>query len=1089
MAYLRRIAFGLGYLSLLNLNPLVGAQVPPALLKPVLDKVVAQILKPKMKVESFTLGGFTVKDVDPTGDATPEHFEGTGMIQLPPPAVPVKITFANLVLKGSAAEGTVEAGFHAGYHVDHQGWNYQLKKAVISDKAAHLVGTATVAGIRLSIGDLAFTHAGISGTLSPGDLPLSEGPFSATLQKAEVVFGTQPPVMKGSLKVEIELPVRHALSGEVIQLETGPITMDSTLLTGTGVAVDSLAVDLPLLHKGITWRMEKVAFRFEKGQPFLGGPTRLQFPLQAFCRVGATDQPYLTGANGCRIEGSIPSPEDFGAGNARRVGDKAQVGVQGKIRANTFEGFTGLFPLTAATLHPSGLTAFKLIVEGGHVFMSKGVSNLKDNAISGRLQFGSSFTSEVTFSKAKASLLDGLYLESGLLKEAVPLGTYQVKNPTPDTICDFSPSLSPEGVVGGWKGLYLPSYAFVLPGQLHTLDEKNKEVGTWVEGQKGWFEANGRFTGTVSAPPIQAILYFVNVALNPFELEFVDGVLLKGPIVTGQVEMKAPPIIKEFSGDLSFHLTQNGLEQIEVKPNKIYDTALIGVKMAIDSAVLNPTSWDFSGRFDFAVDGAALPSLPFEHMVLEASTEGSGNLWTLGMGGARWDAFPDNPNVNLWGFGFNLTERGFGITAKTAEDEGRFFVGFGGQMEVNPMLPSLYNRVLFTTLKGDPTKGTVEFEKSFELDQDMAGLGSLKASLDFQVKTKLDSSSNYFVSNASVIGKGDLSLNMGEAPITVQAGAMFGRGMQGGNSFPYCYVLGHLASNSLAVPIAPDVEIFGFLGGLSQNFKPAVIRSILDEKNDTKLDIEGEFNPSLGYGIIAGVDLGTTDQNTFHGELDLYVTQNLTTKLHGEGWLFTDRKNKPADNHVFADINFSRNPNVLDATFGADLSQAGGMLRFIGEVQLHFSADKKFIHIGTKETPIRALLPPIGEGTGYLTAELNNKVATLGAGVGYSLDTGRKSFGPLYGRAWLTANGDLVIEVSASGPRLSGMISATGGAEFGMEFETFWDTYDITIFSGSLSTALAFQVPGSPKLSGVVTIHYSVLGGLFDGDASAHLEF
>ncbi|HJW33768.1 MAG TPA: hypothetical protein VJ505_10425 [Holophagaceae bacterium] len=1072
-----RVLHALGLLAALPLAAQVPLPLPPAaqILKPIAGKLVDAILKPKMKVDHFTLGGFSVKEVDPTGDATPEKFEGTGVIELPAPGMRLKITFKNLVLKGSAAEGSVEAEFADGYTHEHQGWTYRLSKAVVSDKAAHLEGTASLAGIRLNIAGLALTPAGLQGTVAGGDLPLAEGAFTGTLLKAEVTFGAQPPQLKGALRIELDEAVRHALTGEIVRLELASVAFDSHLLTkeGTGSVAENLAVDLPVRHKGHTWRLDKVAFAFDKGKPRLGSPARLQFPLNVFGKLGATGQPYITGSSLVTITAWVPSAPALGGGRGR---PGAEVASRVRDLVMGFEGFSGSFPLPAENLIPSGLTAYHLKVEGGQVVVVKGAFDPATSRISGRFTFGTGFKSEAAFTEAPVSFENGLYLSTAKLPAAVSLGDYKIQAPWSNVICDFSNSQSPEGVEGGWKGVYLTQYLFTLPGELYVLVSKENPAVS-IPGEKGWFEGNGLFSGDLAVtidPATKLMLYIAPVTLDPFELNFVDGVLLKGPTVTGKVTVEAPPLLKGFEGALTFKLTQNGLEQIQVIPDRILKTDLIGVDIALDSAVLNPNSWDFSGRFDFHTTGANLPSFPFEHMILEAigSADGEDGQLSLGMAGALWTTMEDHPNVDLWGFNYGLAEHGFG----TLED-GRFFVGFGGEVAVNPLLPGLYNRVLFTTEVGNNTKGTLELEKPYALEQDLAGMGQLKASMGFHVETAGED-----VSTAYFLGEGQLMLNSGEAPYKLDAGFRFGRGFKGGGSFPYFYALGHLASDNLAVPLGPDFEMYGFLGGLAQNFKPEEIR-------DTK-EIKGTADPDLGFALIAGVDAGTTDERTFHGALDLYIAQNFTTKIHGDGWLFCARDQKPADNHVWADINFTRKPNVLDATFGADISQGGGAMRYIGLVQLHLSPDKKFLHIGTKEAPVRAIMSGIAEGTGYFTADFNGKNTTFAAGIGISLDTGRRSWGPLYGRAWMKANGDLVIEIPASGgPRFRGTIDATGGAEFGMEFSTFWDDYDITLFSGELHTNLAFQVPGDPKFSGVVTLHYSVLGGLFEGDASAHLDF
>lgn len=1061
-----------------------GAQVPlpPAaqVLKPLAGKVVDAILKPKMKVDHFTVGGFTVKDVDPTSEATPEKFEGEGLLEMPAPGHPTKVTFKNLVLKGTAAEGTVEADFPAGHHAKVHGWTYRLKKVVVSDKGSHLEGTAEVAGIRLQVGTLAFTPAGLQGTLSPGDLPLAEGVFDAVLQKAEVAFaGAAAPQLKGTVKVTLAAPVRHALTGAAIELEVAGVAFDSGLLSeesAGGTVVPTLATNLLLLHQGRTWRMDQVAFGFEHGRPQLWGPTRLQFPLNVFCQVGATGEPYLTGAVSKQLQARIPTPES----------NPVARGVQRTVFKvlEPFEGFSGAFPLPPAQLHPYGLTAYRLQVEGGTAGLTKGVVDPAKTRLTGKLTFGADFKQEVAFTDAEAALSDGLYVAKGSWTTVAPVGGCYVAPFLARAACDFSPSHSPEGLDAGWQGVYLPIYFLGLPEALYTLGSDGHHYPVRATGKGGRFEANGAFSGDVAVPEIPlssgVLLHIAPVALSAFELHFVDGVLIQGPTVTGVLKPNADQVLQIKEGDalpaLSFHLTQNGVEQVELDmgpEGKPFESGLIGVYTTVERGVLNPSNLDLSGRFDFHLEGAALPSIPFEHMVLEA-VEGKGDELGLTMAGAKWDAQPDQPRVDLWGFGFGLAERGFGV-----DKDRRFFVGFGGDMDINPLLPSLYNRLVFTTAPSpsDASKdiAVVKLEESFHLDQAMSGLGSLKADMGFTVETK-----DKAVSTAYFLGTGSLDLAMGKDGMNIDAGVRFGRAMTGGGSYPYFYALGHVQFPKGGIQVVPDVEIYGGTGGLAQNFKPGKITD--------PLTIEGEPDASQGYGVIAGVDLGSTDHYTFHGALDLYISQNLTTLLQGEAWLFCSRESTSADNHVSANISFTRNPNVFDASFAADIQQSNGMLRYMGTVAMHFGPDRKFVHIGSPDAPVKAVFSGIAEGTGYLMADVEGDHAALAAGAGFSWDSGDRDFGPLYGRAWVNAHGDLIIALDNGNPSFRGVLAAEGGAEFGMAFHTPWKTYHLTVFSGSLSTAMAFQAPGSPKLSGKVTIHYRVLGGAFEGNATAHLD-
>jgi hypothetical protein len=357
----------------------------------------------------------------------------------------------------------------------------------------------------------------------------------------------------------------------------------------------------------------------------------------------------------------------------------------------------------------------------------------------------------------------------------------------------------------------------------------------------------------------------------------------------------------------------------------------------------------------------------------------------------------------------------------------------------------------------------------------VASLGSLKASLGFQVET-----ANNAVKDAYFLGTGKLDVAMGDAPFHLDAGMRFGRSYQGSSYFPYFYALGHFQTEGAGIEVAPNLEVYGLTGGLAQNFLPDDIRNTTD--------IKGKPDSSLGIAVMAGVDAGTTDQFTFHGLLDLYISQNFTTMLQGKGWLFCGRDKEVEDNQVTADLRFTRNPNTFDATLTANLNLYQGLLRPMGEVQLHFAPDKQFVHIGTKEAPILVRVKDAWDASGYMTADFQGGTSTFGAGAAFSYSK-EGDFGIIWGNAWLNARGDLIIEIDAQrNPHFLGTLMADGGASFGMRFKTFWHTYKITIFSGSIGANLAFQVPGSPTLSGSVSIHYSVLGGMFSGSVGARLD-
>jgi hypothetical protein len=360
----------------------------------------------------------------------------------------------------------------------------------------------------------------------------------------------------------------------------------------------------------------------------------------------------------------------------------------------------------------------------------------------------------------------------------------------------------------------------------------------------------------------------------------------------------------------------------------------------------------------------------------------------------------------------------------------------------------------------------------------VSGLGSLKGSLDLKVDTAGDD-----VSDAYFLGTGKVKMDLGDAPVNIDAGFRFGQSFLKPQPFPYFYLLGQVTFPESGIQVAPDVEVYGLAGGITQNFLPDEIR------NTTT--ITGKPDDTLGMGIMAGVQVGTSDEYTFHGDLDLYISQNLTTLLQGQGFFMSGREETPPDRTVTADFTFTRNPNAFHGVIDADLTFYEGQLRFLGTVELKFDPATHYVHIGTPASPLRATwMSGLATGTGYFDADFQGGKATFAAGGSYSLDSGDRDFGIVWGRAYLNVRGDLVVIVDANlHPSISGVLNAQGGAGFGMEFETFWHTYRITIFSGEIAANMAFQAPGSPALAGHVDVSYDVLGGLFSGSVGVELEF
>lgn len=1047
-------------------------------------KLVEKALAPR--ISEFTLDGFKVTGVVGADGALPAAFSGKGHLALPAPLGDLEVTFANLVVTGAQAAGTLTGTFPAGRTADHQGWRWAPTGVKISDKGSHLLGSITSGRLKVVVDTAAFTPSGLTGSLALGDVPLAEGPFSASLQGAELVFSAEPPVLKGALKVAMDAGYRNGDTGVPVEASC-PVAFDPALLGGTGDLAGALAADLPVEAQGLVFRMEKLALVFERGVPILKGPARLAFPLQTFCLAASTGQPYVSQPSSAALRGTAPTGEITrpGAGTALATGLQARTVAAPKpalaLRADP-RGFSGAFPLPAAMLLPSGLSTYHLKLESGKAVVKEGLLDPEATTVTGSLTWGPGWTAQADFKDAPAALADGFYTTRGHLKGEVPVGAFGVQAPLSPLVCDFSSSLSPKGLPAAWQGVHLQAYLLALPEELYRFDKDWNRMTVFASAKGGAFEANGGFSGKVAVSlPGLVNLHVVPVKLEPFELEFGEGVLLDLPRVKGIMELDQPPVLPDFNLPVAFDLTLNGPRRILLDTRTpsgdlSLKTDLVGVDIVLASATLNPTNLDLAGRFDFHLKGANLPSVPFDHMVMEATgggLEGKKGPLAFGMVGSLWSNLQGHSKIRLWGYGFGLQEDGYGTLA-----DGRFFVGFGGEMDINPVLNSVYNRVLFTTVKDDVEKGTVEIERGFDINQSMAGLGSVKGSLDFMVDTAGDD-----VSDAYFLGTGKVNLEVGDAPINIDAGLRFGQSFLKPEAFPYFYLLGHVVFPESGIQVAPDVEVYGLAGGIAQNFLPEEIRNTTE--------IKGRADDTLGLAIMAGVDVGTTDNYTFHGDLDLYISQNLTTRIQGEGFFMASRDESPSDRTVTADLLFTRNPNAFHAVIDADLTFYNGLLRFMGTVEMKFDPTSRFVHIGTSASPLVATyMGGMGTGTGYFDADFAGGKSAFTTGGGFSMDSGNRDFGIVWGRAYLNVWGELVVIIDADlNPAIAGVLNAQGGASFGMKFETFWHTYRVTIFSGDIAANMAFRAPGSPALAGHVDVSYSVLGGLFSGSAGVDMEF
>ena len=260
--------------------------------------------------------------------------------------------------------------------------------------------------------------------------------------------------------------------------------------------------------------------------------------------------------------------------------------------------------------------------------MAKGLQSSTGTALSGNVVWGPGFSSITQFGKMPASLVDGLYVTGGSIPGLVPVGSFKVSGAYSGTICDFSPSHSPADLPAGWMGVLTPNYMLYLPAELFHYTAAWERQPVLVPGQNGRFEGNGTFSGSVNVNlPDLVNLHIAPIRMEPFDLHFMEGSLIDGPVVKAQLEMTAQPLLVNFKAPLTFHMTQAGATQIEINTQTpggpmAVKTRLVGIDMVLDSARLNATNLDFTGCFDFAIAGAPIPSVDFDHLVLEASGAG-----------------------------------------------------------------------------------------------------------------------------------------------------------------------------------------------------------------------------------------------------------------------------------------------------------------------------------------------------------------------------------------------------------------------------------------------------------------------------------
>ncbi|MEA1915854.1 MAG: hypothetical protein U9N30_11150, partial [Campylobacterota bacterium] len=170
------------------------------------------------------------------------------------------------------------------------------------------------------------------------------------------------------------------------------------------------------------------------------------------------------------------------------------------------------------------------------------------------------------------------------------------------------------------------------------------------------------------------------------------------------------------------------------------------------------------------------------------------------------------------------------------------------------------------------------------------------------------------------------------------------------NSGQYWMAKAMVTAGGSGIPLTPlPLSIYGFGGGVAYGMDVVVsgMTATYVPNGQRNVVVEGALK------------LGTNDTGyTWHGTFGLSVDlSNGNTALVGNSYLLSELNETPADKWIGGSIVFANNPFSLDINGGVRVMYKVGSMELaalLGHSQIYYSSAKKFVHLGTKDSPIEA---------------------------------------------------------------------------------------------------------------------------------------
>lgn len=307
-----------------------------------------------------------------------------------------------------------------------------------------------------------------------------------------------------------------------------------------------------------------------------------------------------------------------------------------------------------------------------------------------------------------------------------------------------------------------------------------------------------------------------------------------------------------------------------------------------------------------------------------------------------------------------------------------------------------------------------------------------------QMKLGMKNPGDYFVDSKIMIGKTD-----------------------NGNGFSYWFVeSGVDFGNPISIGFL-DIGIKGFRGRVYSKMKHSG-KGI--SSSDYIPDKNNKFGVYAKLPITSFSDGGTK----FWGytDLEIMVGNVFSSVLHGELFVLTSGYgSEDAKIKGNATITVSTNPKVFDTEVNVS-ANLWNALCGNGQFKMHITDKEWFVKLGSKETPIDLKLLCSSSGyNGYL--EIYPSQANLG--VGYTFDTGNKTWGEVFGcwgRAWGSIN--VLGNLTYSPFQVSASATLVGNAIIGVFIDlAVWSGYK-TLLEGSVTANLEATFPDPFCMAGSV---------------------